>query len=963
MDGKEKMTMFDIYLQKNTILDHRYQILRVLGRGGFGITYEAVNTKVNRRVAIKEFYSGEYMGREENNVILTDRNKQETFESAKKKFMREARILGDVSEEPGVVQVLDYFEQNNTAYIVMDYVPGCSLGEYFCRKGKIKPLQMFQMLFPLMQTLRKVHKYGVLHRDISPENIKFTDASEKEVRLIDFGSARDMMDSTHTVELTDGYAPPEQYSGHEQGAWTDIYALCAVIYQGITGQKPQSSILRAAHDELMMPSQFGVSIDTELERILKKGMSVRKEKRYQDVEEMLVELEPLIYPKKKKKRSIKEKVFLAVSCVVFVLAVGTAVGWKYYQDHLAYFKFYGKRTETVLLVPYDNIGSQDYKKDTETVRKRLDYIAGDDGYILREREDGLEVTMPLEFFQKNHSSSKNLDYNITKAVQLYISQPQQLAVSIIGETESGKFRGCYWLINRDDIVSVKRKDGKMPVESKIPENHIPDPDKEYDSYLEIKITEEAAKKIQQDAAQEQKEMEGQILYTVLITDPGDVNRSKMQIETDFDGDWTTYYMECNKSENWWKVLFRTPQLSEAFQIRQEIPVDWEEKSGMWGKYQCRESEIPEPSVTAKYEVWLTGYGKEELREGSGEWTEVMYDLKKKLDILEIPYAIGLSPDRCKKIMIKTAQKDTNIFLRKAMLGGGFLALTAEDPEIEPYSIYSGNLELSENSCGFQYAPESDTQKKDMKEWLKQVLASGKTKVYLWQNGYRIAWTEVESDDLTALEFLNSCLKTEKNFQEEDLPFLKFVCKVYDIADNMEYSYDTYGYSEEQYSTEKQKVTADATMQNDEWMPGTEEFEAAEEIVKKINPNASLHERRTSVDSMKLYIHLKYDLKKAYANKMVSDTERMLSEGKDILEKYSQIYIVPDDKETSSFISITKNQKDEKWTLNYVYESSEDMEEVQVREAVRNSTVLKPYLTEESLKEDMGWWWFNYDFLR
>ena len=153
------------------------------------------------------------------------------------------------------------------------------------------------------------------------------------------------------------------------------------------------------------------------------------------------------------------------------------------------------------------------------------------------------------------------------------------------------------------------------------------------------------------------------------------------------------------------------------------------------------------------------------------------------------------------------------------------------------------------------------------------------------------------------------------------------------------------------------------MQNDEWMPGTEEFEAAEEIVKKINPNASLHERRTSVDSMNLYIHLKYDLKKAYANKMVSDTERMLSEGKDILEKYSQIYIVPDDKETSSFISITKNQKNEKWTLNYVYESSENVEEVQVREAVRNSTVLKPYLTEESLKEDMGWWWFNYDFLR
>lgn len=118
--------------------------------------------------------------------------------------MREARLLGDMSEEPGVVQVLDYFEENNTAYIVMAYVSGSSLSEYFRKKGRIAPVQMFQILFPLMQTMDKVHKYGVIHRDISPENIKFTDDEEKEVRLIDFGSARDMMDNTHTIELTEG---------------------------------------------------------------------------------------------------------------------------------------------------------------------------------------------------------------------------------------------------------------------------------------------------------------------------------------------------------------------------------------------------------------------------------------------------------------------------------------------------------------------------------------------------------------------------------------------------------------------------------------------------------------------------------------------------------------------------------------------------------------------------------------
>ena len=958
---KKKTAIQEIFLQKNTILDHRYQILRVLGRGGFGITYEAVNTKVNRRVAIKEFYSGEYMGREENTVVLTDRDKQEVFETAKKKFMREARLLGDVAKEPGVVQVLDYFEENNTAYIAMDYVAGCSMGEYFQKKGKTEPKQMFQIVFPLMQTLDKIHGYGVIHRDISPENIKFTDDRENEVRLIDFGSARDMMDDVHTVVLTDGYAPVEQYSGYEQGPWTDIYALCAVIYQGITGQKPQSSILRAAHDDLLMPSQLGIAIDARLEKILKKGLQVRKEKRYQNVAEMLAELEPLIAPPKKKKHSKKEKIFFATSCVVFALAVGAAVGWNYYQEHQAYFKFHGKRTETVLLAPYDDMGSQDYKKDTETIQKRLNYIAGEDGYILKEKEDGLEITMPLEFFQENDPQYKDLDYDITKTVRRYLAEPQRLALSLVGESESGGSEGEYWRIDREDIVSVKRKDGKMPVESKMPEEYASDT--EYDSYLEIKITEDAARKIQQKAAQKLKDLEGWNLYTILITDPGDVNRSKLQIDTDFDGDWTTYYMECNKSQKWWKVLFKTPELSEAFQIEQEIPVDWEEKNGMWGKYQCLETEIQEPAVTTKYEVWLSGYGDEELREGSGEWTEVMYDLKKKLDLLETPYAIGLSPDKGKKIMIKTAQKDSNIFLRKALLGGGFLALSAEDSEITPLNYINGKLDISETPYGLQFTTESDTQKKRLQEWLKQVLDAGESKVYLWLNGYRLAWTEVESEELTALEFSNSCLEAGKTFEKEELPFLKFVCEVYNVADSKGYSYDSYAYSKEQYSTEKQTVTADAMVQNDEWMPETEEFEEAEKIVKKIRPDASLRESRTSVDSLNLYIHLKYDLKKAYANKMVADTEKLLSEGTNLLKKYAKIYIVPDDKETGSYISIKKNEEDGKWTLQYVYESSENEDERQVREVIRNSIVLQPYLTEDSLKEDMGWWWFNYDFLR
>ena len=166
----------------------------------------------------------------------------------------------------------------------------------------------------------------------------------------------------------------------------------------------------------------------------------------------------------------------------------------------------------------------------------------------------------------------------------------------------------------------------------------------------------------------------------------------------------------------------------------------------------------------------------------------------------------------------------------------------------------------------------------------------------------------------------------------------------------------------QNSTEKQKVTADKTVQNEERMPETEEFDEAENVVKEVNPEASLREDRTSVERMNLYIHLRYDLKKAYAGKFVSDVESILSEGKEKLEKYSKIYIIPGDTETRSLVAFIKNDKDGKWTLLYRYESDVNTEEEQVRDEIKNSTVLKPYLTEDSLEEDMGWWWFNYDFL-
>ena len=149
------VTVMEYYLPEGTILDGRYRIIRVLGCGGFGITYEAINENTNGRVAIKEFYNRNYMGRINEDIVLTDGEMQVPFQKAKERFLREARRLRDYSSEPGVVHIRNYFEQNNTAYIVMEYIGGISLQEYFDRKGRIEAGRLFQHLYPLMVTLEK----------------------------------------------------------------------------------------------------------------------------------------------------------------------------------------------------------------------------------------------------------------------------------------------------------------------------------------------------------------------------------------------------------------------------------------------------------------------------------------------------------------------------------------------------------------------------------------------------------------------------------------------------------------------------------------------------------------------------------------------------------------------------------------------------------------------------------------
>ena len=291
------------YLAEGTVLDRRYEIRRVVKCGGFGIIYEAYNQNSQKRVAIKELFESEYMYRNGEKLVISE-EKKHIFENEKEKFLKEARRLSDFSSEPGIVHVLDYFQENNTAYIVMEYIEGIDLECYFRQNKKIKPEDVFRMLFPVMLTLGKVHENKIIHRDISPDNLILTKSTNGEipvVKLIDFGSARNYVDEkTQTIDLKAGYTPPEQYHNNNPGPWTDVYALCAVMYRGITGKKPVNALVRVENNELQMPSQMGILIDHRLEQILKKGLSVKWENRYQDMAEMAEEVRRILFSEKKK---------------------------------------------------------------------------------------------------------------------------------------------------------------------------------------------------------------------------------------------------------------------------------------------------------------------------------------------------------------------------------------------------------------------------------------------------------------------------------------------------------------------------------------------------------------------------------------------------------------------------------------------------------------------------------------
>ena len=325
-------------LKPGVILKERYKIEEVIGAGGFGITYRAWDPLLQSYVAIKEYYPSGIATRsaDSSKVCVPVGQEQREYHRGRIRFLKEAQDVARFQSEPNIVSIYDYLEENDTAYMVMEYLHGCTLKQYIREHGgRLDTDHILHICLSVLDALAVVHKAGMIHRDISPENIFICE--DLTVKLIDFGAAKQVYldgEQTMSVVLKPGYAPPEQYAKKDkQGPWTDIYALGATLYFAATGEKPEESFGRVLEDTIKPVCEVNPEIPRAMSQVIMRAMSVKIEDRYQTVEAMReallagegqnAQMEPYVIPASRiSKRDLpKKRGFLigVAFCIVLVV--------------------------------------------------------------------------------------------------------------------------------------------------------------------------------------------------------------------------------------------------------------------------------------------------------------------------------------------------------------------------------------------------------------------------------------------------------------------------------------------------------------------------------------------------------------------------------------------------------------------------------------------------------------------
>ena len=280
-----------------TVLKNRYLVGRMLGKGGFGVTYVAMDLHRNMRCAIKEYMPSEYstrMSGSKDVIPFSDTKAKTVYYRGRDKYIEEARTLEKLKNNPHVVTILDYFNENNTAYLVMELIDGEDLRKQAVKNGgRLEPKLAIKVFVTVAKALSEIHRMNILHRDISPENIIIS--KKGTVKILDFGSARNYVSSQKkglSILLKQGFAPPEQYNTNgNQGPWTDVYSLCATFYNLVSGRALIDALYRIRGERQPSLISLGCPVTKKISDVIERGMSLDYRVRYKNFEELLKDID------------------------------------------------------------------------------------------------------------------------------------------------------------------------------------------------------------------------------------------------------------------------------------------------------------------------------------------------------------------------------------------------------------------------------------------------------------------------------------------------------------------------------------------------------------------------------------------------------------------------------------------------------------------------------------------------
>lgn len=595
-----------IYLTKGTLLAGRFTIIKVLGRGGTGITYLALDQHISRQVAIKELFIEQYVIRntdDGNELQYTDECSCALFSEIKSSFLEEARVLSRYHEEAAIVNVLDYFEENETAYLVMEYISGGTLLDAF-QQGNTQPSkEIFNKMLPVMRALKALHDDRVLHLDISPSNL--VQNKDGNLKLIDFGSVSlTEADNRSSIGVTDGYAPVEQWQGTNIGPWTDIYALCAVIYTCLTGKNPTSSVQRALLDDLKTPSQCGIEIEKELEEILVKGMAVQPEDRYRDLSLLIRDIEKAL----RKKPPVPLWKKMSVGAVAILCCMGVLWGWNWYQKLKEIHKFDGIETVTAVLIPDREVSARDFGNYLEAITNSVSILSGAQPWDVCTNDEGQIRIKVTKAILSGGEAMKNFSDRLV---------PSQKAL-IADYTYVYDYK-C--MLSDEDIESVEICTG-------FPENYREDwveelgaSQDEAENYRFLKVT------LSEDALPGVEDLHSFKWFLLNHYDPyrvmpGDKDTEFYILGIDQEGTALDVYAG----------QIMEPLYDGGFEIQYEFdePFETQEGSPFWGEWQIEEKDLEGEPIDLTY---ICSMDMKLM-----ERNEDLIHIKERFDTLKIPYA-------------------------------------------------------------------------------------------------------------------------------------------------------------------------------------------------------------------------------------------------------------------------------------------------------------------------------------